>query len=92
MRLPTDGVTPIPRLVVVDDLGMDDGYFCELESPLFLAPGDRVLFDGRGSRLVVTRAGGETFSPAGTWGVRCSYGRPRLGGEGGSPARGSPRR
>ncbi|MFD7732975.1 hypothetical protein ACFV6F_21605 [Kitasatospora phosalacinea] len=78
MRLATDGVTPVPRLVMVNDLGKEDGYFCELTSPLFLAPGDRVLFDGMKSNLTVTRASGETFSPTGKWGVRCSYGHPRL--------------
>ncbi|MFC8717886.1 hypothetical protein [Kitasatospora sp. NPDC057198] len=78
MRLPTDGVTPVSRLVMLDDLENDDGYFCELASPLFLAPGDRVLFDGMRASLAVTRANGETFSPTGTWGVRCRYGRPRF--------------
>ena len=54
---------------MVDDMESDDGHYCELDRPLFLAPGDLVGFDG--SRLSVTRAGGETFSPAGAWGVRC---------------------
>ncbi|MFG2750265.1 hypothetical protein [Streptomyces xanthophaeus] len=31
--LPTDGVTPVPRLVLVDDLQTDDGYFCTLSAP-----------------------------------------------------------
>ncbi|MGW7135537.1 hypothetical protein [Streptomyces xanthophaeus] len=39
MLLPTDGVTPVPRLVLVDDLQTDDGYFCTLSAPLFLATG-----------------------------------------------------
>ncbi|MFF4342584.1 hypothetical protein ACFY00_21970 [Kitasatospora sp. NPDC001540] len=77
MRLPTDGVTPIPRLVMVDDFGEDDGYFCELTDPLFLAPGDRVRFDGMRMDLVVTRADGGILSPAGTWGVRCGRDRSR---------------
>ncbi|MFJ1755157.1 hypothetical protein [Kitasatospora sp. NPDC088134] len=72
MHLVTDGVTPVPRLVMVDDLGKDDGYYCEPDRPLFLAPGDRILFDGMKMILTVTRAGGGTFSPTGQWGVRCS--------------------
>ncbi|MGW7025601.1 hypothetical protein OG264_36200 [Streptomyces xanthophaeus] len=81
MLLPTDGVTPVPRLVLVDDLQTDDGYFCTLSAPLFLAPGDRVRFDR--SSLRVTRANGEAFAPVGTWGVRCRIRRcaaPRAGG------------
>ncbi|MFJ4185471.1 hypothetical protein [Kitasatospora sp. NPDC089509] len=77
MRLATGGVTPVLRLVMVNDLGEHDGYVCEPTSPLFLAPGDRILFDGMKMNLTVTRASGETFSPTGRWGVRCSYGRPR---------------
>ncbi|MFF2073494.1 hypothetical protein ACFVXG_01915 [Kitasatospora sp. NPDC058162] len=74
----TDGVTPVQQFVMVDDLGPDSGYFCELTDPLFLAPGDRILFDGFKSKLIVTRRSGETFSPAGKWGVRCTHGHARF--------------
>ncbi|MEU8889117.1 hypothetical protein [Streptomyces sp. NPDC048442] len=73
MRLATDGVTPVPRLLLVDELETDDGHFCELSAPLLLTPGDRISFDG--GSLVVTRVNGETFEPAGTRGVRCRGGR-----------------
>ncbi|MFE7182529.1 hypothetical protein [Streptomyces erythrochromogenes] len=73
MRLITDGVTPVPRMMLVDDLETDDGRFCELDGPLFLGIGDRVRFDGRS--LSVTLKSGETFSPTGTWGIRCRRGR-----------------
>ncbi|MEU6299431.1 hypothetical protein [Streptomyces erythrochromogenes] len=69
MRLITDGVTPVPRMMLVDDLETDDGRFCELDRPLFLRIGDRIDFDGR--TLSVTPKGGESFSPGGAWGIRC---------------------
>ncbi|WBP91312.1 hypothetical protein [Kitasatospora cathayae] len=75
MLLIADGVTPVPRMMLVDDLETDSGGFCELDSPLFLAIGDRISFDGRS--LSVTRANGETFSPSGEWGIRCRRG-PRI--------------
>ncbi|MFF7589348.1 hypothetical protein ACFZCK_17860 [Kitasatospora purpeofusca] len=69
MLLPADRVSPVPRLTLVDDLETDGGGFCEPDSPLFLAIGDRISFDGRS--LSVTRASGGTFSPSGEWGIRC---------------------
>ncbi|MFD8704823.1 hypothetical protein ACFV1W_19740 [Kitasatospora sp. NPDC059648] len=77
MQVITDGITPVPRFVMVDDLGPDFGYFCELTEPLFLAPGDRILFDGMRTVLTVTRTDGTAFSPTGRWGVRCGDG-PRI--------------
>ncbi|MFF0413555.1 hypothetical protein ACFYUY_24345 [Kitasatospora sp. NPDC004745] len=76
MHLAVDGETPVPRFVMVDDIGRADGYYCALSSPLFLAPGDRILFDGMRSVLTVTRATGEVLSPEGTWGVRCGSAHP----------------
>ncbi|MEV6682459.1 hypothetical protein AB0N09_37205 [Streptomyces erythrochromogenes] len=73
MRVITDGVTPVPRMMLVDDLETDDGRFCELDRPLFLEIGDRIGFDGR--TLSVTRKSGKTYSPAGDWGIRCRRGR-----------------
>ncbi|WP_457033491.1 hypothetical protein [Kitasatospora sp. P5_F3] len=78
MRLATDGLTPVPQFVMVDDLEEDGGYFCELTAPLSLAPGDRILFDGFKMNLTVIRGSAETFSPSGNWGVRCNSGHPRL--------------
>ncbi|MER7734028.1 hypothetical protein ABTX80_24370 [Streptomyces erythrochromogenes] len=69
MRLITDGITPVPRMMLVDDLETDDGRFCELDRPLFLRIGDRIDFDGR--TLSVTPKSGEAFSPSGAWGIRC---------------------
>ncbi|THA74384.1 hypothetical protein [Streptomyces sp. A0592] len=73
MRLITDGVTPVPRMMLVDDLETDDGRFCELDGPLFLEAGDRIAFDGR--TLSVTPKSGRAFSPTGEWGIRCRRGR-----------------
>ncbi|MFD8417526.1 hypothetical protein [Streptomyces sp. NPDC059650] len=75
MRLVADGATPTSRLVLVKDLKTDDGYAFELASPLFLAAGDRIAFEGDG--LVVVRAGGERLSLAGDWSTRCEPGSLR---------------
>lgn len=75
MRLVADGATPTSRLVLVKDLETDDGYAFELASPLFLAAGDRIGFEGDG--LIVVRAGGERLSPAGGWSTRCGPGSLR---------------
>lgn len=69
MLLVPDGVTPVTRMTLVDDFETDSGAFCQLDRPIFLAVGDRIAFDGR--TLTVTRANGDSFTPAGTWGVRC---------------------
>ncbi|MFF8413886.1 hypothetical protein [Streptomyces omiyaensis] len=70
-----DGATPVSRSVLVNDLETDDGYAFEPASPLFLAAGDRVGFEG--GVLVVVRAGGERLAPAGDWSPRCGPGAPR---------------
>ncbi|MFE5512661.1 hypothetical protein ACFQ9J_19095 [Streptomyces sp. NPDC056529] len=75
MRLVADGTTPIPRRVLVDAFETDAGHAFEPASPLFLAAGDRVSFEGDG--LVIVRAGGERLSPAGGWSTRCRSGSPR---------------
>ncbi|MFE5829342.1 hypothetical protein ACFQ67_03575 [Streptomyces sp. NPDC056488] len=75
MRLVADGITPISRRVLVDAFETDDGYAFEPASPLFLAAGDRVSFEG--DRLVVVRAGGERLAPVGGWSTRCGPGSPR---------------
>ncbi|MFF8381325.1 hypothetical protein ACF07V_35015 [Streptomyces sp. NPDC015661] len=75
MRLIADGATPTSRLVLVNDVETDDGYAFELNSPLFLAAGDRIGFED--DRLVVARAGGMRLSPAGSWSTRCGPGSLR---------------
>ncbi|QES07650.1 hypothetical protein DEJ44_19945 [Streptomyces venezuelae] len=62
-------------MVLVKDLETDDGYAFELESPLFLAAGDRITFEDH--RLVVVRAGEERLWPAGDWSTRCGPGSLR---------------
>ncbi|MEU9720824.1 hypothetical protein [Streptomyces sp. NPDC047976] len=69
MRLIADGATPIPRMVLVEDLETDDGYVFEPAEPLFLAAGDRIAFEGDG--LVVVRAAGGRLVPPGSWSTRC---------------------
>jgi hypothetical protein len=75
MRLEADGATPISRLALVKDLETDNGYAFEPASPLFLAPGDRIAFEGSG--LVVVWAAGERLTPTGGWSTRCRLGAER---------------
>lgn len=70
MRLIADGTTTASQLVLVNELESDDGYAFELDSPLFLAVGDQVSFEG--SDLVVARASGER--------LRAAYPGPRAAG------------
>ncbi|WP_329485045.1 hypothetical protein OG618_00360 [Kitasatospora sp. NBC_01246] len=72
MRLIADGTTTASQLVLVNELESDDGYAFELDSPLFLAVGDQVSFEG--SDLVVARASGERLRAAGSWSTRCRIG------------------
>ncbi|GAA1406776.1 hypothetical protein GCM10009639_54970 [Kitasatospora putterlickiae] len=73
MRLIADGTTAASRLVLVNELESDGGYAFELDSPLFLAVGDRVGFEG--GHLVVARASGERLRAVGFWSTRCRIGR-----------------
>ncbi|MFJ4090895.1 hypothetical protein ACIPYS_04870 [Kitasatospora sp. NPDC089913] len=75
MRLIADGTTAASRLVLVNELETDDGYAFELDSPLFLAVGDRVGFEA--GNLVVARASGERIRRAGFWSTRCRIGNCR---------------
>ncbi|MFF8883863.1 hypothetical protein [Streptomyces flaveolus] len=52
-------------MVLVKDFETDDGYAFELAGPLFLAAGDRIVYES--DRLVVVRACAERLSPAGDW-------------------------
>ncbi|MFV6027010.1 hypothetical protein [Streptomyces sp. NPDC056264] len=69
MRLIADGSTPLPRAVLVDALEHDDGYTFEPASPVFLAAGDQLRFEGGG--LVVLRDGGVRHDLVGDWYWRC---------------------
>ena len=75
MRLITDGATPVPRLVLLDEVETDDGYVFELDRSLFLAVGDRIGFEGGG--LAVVRSDGHRVQPAGSWSTRCKVGYRR---------------
>ncbi|KJY41855.1 hypothetical protein [Streptomyces sp. A1547] len=69
MRLVADGITPTSRLVLVEDLETDNGHAFELASPLLLAVGDRIGFEG--GRLAVVRASGDRLTLVGDWSTRC---------------------
>ncbi|MEV7376214.1 hypothetical protein AB0O51_35655 [Streptomyces sp. NPDC090301] len=76
MRLIADGSTPLPRAVLVDALEHDDGHTFEPASPLFLAAGDRLRFEG--GALVVLREGGKRHDLVGDRYWRCRV-RPAPG-------------
>ncbi|WP_055598644.1 hypothetical protein [Streptomyces aureus] len=76
MRIITDGMTPLSRAVLVDALESDDGRTFEPGSPLLLAAGDRLRFEG--DALVVLRDGGVRHDLVGEWSWRCSV-RSRTG-------------
>ncbi|MET9542807.1 hypothetical protein ABZY16_35815 [Streptomyces sp. NPDC006553] len=70
MRIIADGSTPLSRAVLVDALESDDGLTFEPASPLFLAAGDRLRFEG--DVLVVLRDGGVRHALVGDRHWRCS--------------------
>ncbi|MFJ7986036.1 hypothetical protein [Streptomyces sp. NPDC096351] len=69
MRLIADGSSPLPRAVLVDALEHDDGSTFAPASPLFLAAGDRLRFEG--GTLVVLRDGGMRHDVVGDRSWRC---------------------
>ncbi|MFD3993534.1 hypothetical protein [Streptomyces sp. NPDC058583] len=77
MRIIADGSTPLSRTVLVDALEHDDGYTFEPASPLFLAAGDRLRFEG--GALVVLRDGGVRHDLVGDWYWRCRIRPTRAG-------------
>lgn len=52
-----DGVTPMPRMLLVSDFLLRPGFQVDLDGPLLVEAGDRVAYEGRA--VVVTRPTGE---------------------------------
>ncbi|MFJ1706325.1 hypothetical protein [Kitasatospora sp. NPDC088346] len=57
MRVNFDGVTPMPRALMLSAFLLRPDFRVELENPVFVAVGDRVLYEGCG--ILVTRPTGE---------------------------------
>ncbi|MFF0746620.1 hypothetical protein ACFYVL_40150 [Streptomyces sp. NPDC004111] len=57
MRFDFDGVTPVPRMLLVSGFQLDSGFHVGLDRPVFVAAGDRVSYGG--GAVVVTRPSGE---------------------------------
>lgn len=67
MRLNIDGVTPVPRMLLLSEFLLRSDFQVELEAPVFVAAGDRVSYEDGG--IVVTRSTGEQY----THPIRDSY-------------------
>ncbi|MFD8483922.1 hypothetical protein [Kitasatospora sp. NPDC059673] len=57
MRVDFDGITPIPRMVLVSEFLLRPDFRVELDRPLFAAAGDRASYED--GAVVVTRPTGE---------------------------------
>lgn len=59
MRLNIDGVTPVPRMLLLSEFQLHADFQVELDAPVFVAAGDRVSYQDGG--VVVTRSTGEQY-------------------------------
>ncbi|KQV11414.1 MULTISPECIES: hypothetical protein [unclassified Kitasatospora] len=57
MRIDFDGVTPVLRMLLLNEFQPHSDFHVELERPVFVAVGDRVSYEG--GAVVVTRLTGE---------------------------------
>ncbi|MFE2176670.1 hypothetical protein [Kitasatospora sp. NPDC059462] len=57
MRIDFDGVTPVPRMLLLSEFQLHSDFHVELERPVFVAAGDRVSYEV--GAVVVTRSTGE---------------------------------
>ncbi|MET9617643.1 hypothetical protein [Kitasatospora indigofera] len=56
MRIDADGVTPVPRLLLIGEFQLRSGFHVDLDKPVFVAAGDRVSYED--GAVVVTRPSG----------------------------------
>ncbi|MCX4752445.1 hypothetical protein [Kitasatospora purpeofusca] len=57
MRINFDGVTPVPRLLLLSEFQLHCDFHVDLDKPVFVAAGDRVSYED--GAVVVTRPTGE---------------------------------
>ncbi|MFD0279509.1 hypothetical protein ACFVHB_37230 [Kitasatospora sp. NPDC127111] len=67
MHVNFDGVTPVPRMLMLSEFLLHSDFQVELDGPVFVAAGDRLSYGG--GHVVVTRPTGERCRHA----VRDSY-------------------
>ncbi|WP_435192305.1 hypothetical protein [Streptomyces sp. bgisy126] len=64
MRIDFDGVTPVPRMLLLSEFQLNPDFQVVLDRPMFVTVGDRVSYEG--GAVVVTRpTGGHRRYPAG---------------------------
>ncbi|MFJ7967096.1 hypothetical protein [Streptomyces sp. NPDC096324] len=59
MRLNIDGVTPLPRMLLISEFLLHADFQVELDGAVFVAAGDRVSYED--GSVVVTRSTGEQY-------------------------------
>ncbi|MFF7459212.1 hypothetical protein [Kitasatospora sp. NPDC008115] len=57
MRVNFDGITPLPRMLLLSEFLLHSDFRVGLDEPVFVAAGDRVSYEG--GDVVVTRPTGE---------------------------------
>ncbi|MGW2254981.1 hypothetical protein ACWCXH_33085 [Kitasatospora sp. NPDC001660] len=57
MRVNFDGVTPMPRMLLLSEFSLHSDFHVGLNRPMFVAAGDRVSYED--GDIVVTRPTGE---------------------------------
>ncbi|KQV19086.1 MULTISPECIES: hypothetical protein [unclassified Kitasatospora] len=57
MRINFDGVTPVPRMLLLSEFQLNPDFHVSLDRPVFVTAGDRVSYEG--GAVVVTRPTGE---------------------------------
>ncbi|MEU8921869.1 hypothetical protein AB0D10_13170 [Kitasatospora sp. NPDC048545] len=64
MRVNFDGVTPVPRMLLLRDFLLHSDFRVGLDEPLFVAAGDRLSYD-KGDVVVTRPTGEQQRHPAG---------------------------
>ncbi|MFF7216715.1 hypothetical protein ACFZAU_40355 [Streptomyces sp. NPDC008238] len=60
MRLNSDGVSPVPRMLLLSEIQLYAAFQVGLDAPVLVAAGDRISYQDGG--LVVTRSSGERYT------------------------------
>ncbi|MEU6091022.1 hypothetical protein ABZ865_30460 [Streptomyces sp. NPDC047085] len=57
MRVNADGITPVPRMLLISEFLLHSDFQVELDGPVFVAAGDRLSYEE--GNVVVTSPTGE---------------------------------
>ncbi|MFE2914952.1 hypothetical protein ACFXI0_29395 [Kitasatospora indigofera] len=63
MNIDADGVTPVPRLLLLGGFQLRSGFHVDLDRPVFVAAGDRVSYED-GAVDVIRPSGERQRHPA----------------------------